>query len=462
MNDVVIVDSGVANLASIASAFRRLGATVVVTGDEGVVRGAPRVVLPGVGAFGAGLGALRARRLDQAVTQAAARGTPLLGVCLGMQMLCEASEEAPGVPGLGVIPGICRRLPEDVRVPHLGWNAVTATGDGLVATGVAAFANSYALREAPAGWVPAWTTHGVRFVAALEKSGERLLACQFHPELSGAYGAALLERWLAGAKGAPAPALAGSTPGLLPRVVPCLDVRDGRVVKGVQFQHLRDAGDPASQAALYECQGADEIVVLDVAASAEGRATQLETVARVRAAIRIPLTVGGGVRSVDDARCLLAAGADKVSVNTAAVQRPALLSELAAEFGRQCVVLAIDARRTGNGWEALTHGGRQPGPPDAVAWAREAAGLGAGEILLTSWDRDGTRAGPDLELLRAVLGAVRVPVIASGGIGEREHVAEAFRAGADAVLAASVFHDGDDTVDGIKADLSLRGIRVRR
>jgi len=234
------------------------------------------------------------------------------------------------------------------------------------------------------------------------------------------------------------------------------------VVKGVQFQHLRDAGDPASQAALYESQGADEIVVLDVAASAEGRATQLETVARVRAAIRIPLTVGGGVRSVDDARCLLAAGADKVSVNTSAVQRPALLSGLAGEFGSQCVVLAIDARRTGNGWEALTHGGRQPGRPDAVGWAQEAVGLGAGEILLTSWDRDGTRAGPDLELLRAVLGAVRVPVIASGGIGEREHVAEAFRAGADAVLAASVFHDGDDTVDGIKADLSVRGIRVRR
>src|SRR5882762_7024113 len=232
MTDVVIVDSGVANLASIASAFRRLGATVLVTGDEDVVRDAPRAVLPGVGAFGAGLGALRARGLDQAVTHAATRGTPLLGVCLGMQMLCEASEEAPGVAGLGVIPGTCRRLPEDVRVPHLGWNAVSAAGAGLVATGVAAFANSYALRDAPPGWVPAWTTHGVRFVAALEKSAERLLACQFHPELSGGYGAALLERWLAGAKSAPPPALAGSTPGLLPRVVPCLDVRDGRVVRG--------------------------------------------------------------------------------------------------------------------------------------------------------------------------------------------------------------------------------------
>src|SRR5437867_5806323 len=237
MTDVVIVDSGVANLASIASAFRRLGANVLVTGDEGVVQDAPRVVLPGVGAFGAGLGALRAGGLDQAIARAAARGTPLLGVCLGMQMLCEASEEAPGVAGLGVIPGTCRRLPDDVRVPHLGWNAVTAAGDGLVATGVAAFANSYALREAPAGWVPAWTTHGVRFVAALEHSGERLLACQFHPELSGAYGAALLERWIVGGRaGSPlesAPAGAAA-PGLLPRVVPCLDVKDGRVVKGVR------------------------------------------------------------------------------------------------------------------------------------------------------------------------------------------------------------------------------------
>jgi len=381
-----------------------------------------------------------------------------------MQLLCEGSEETPGIAGLGVIAGACRRLPDHVRVPHLGWNAVTAVSQaGLVDSGVAAFANSYALPEAPPGWTPAWTTHGVRFVAALERG--RTLACQFHPELSGAYGAALLERWLSGAKAIPsAPAGVGPEPGLLPRVVPCLDVRDGRVVKGVRFQHLRDAGDPAAQGALYESQGADEIVVLDVAASPEGRATQIETVERVRWAIRIPLTVGGGVRSVDDARRLLAAGADKVSVNTAAVQRPALLSELATEFGSQCVVLAIDARRTGaeGRWEALAFGGREPGRPDAVAWAREGASLGAGEILLTSWDRDGTRLGPDVELLQAVAGAVRVPVIASGGIGERAHVAQAFRAGADAVLAASVFHDGDDTVDGIKADLSLRGIRVRR
>ena len=462
MADVVIVDSGVANLASITSAFRRLGASVTVTGDAQQVREATRVVLPGVGAFGAGIAALRARRIDAAITAAVAGRTPLLGVCLGMQMLCEASEETPEVRGLGLIRGTCRRLPDGVRVPHLGWNAVTAVGGGLVATGVAAFANSYALRDAPSGWTAAWTTHGVPFVATLEKAGDRILVCQFHPELSGAYGEALLERWLAGATAAPVAADAASAPGLLPRIVPCLDVKDGRVVKGVQFQHLRDAGDPASQAALYESQGADEIVVLDVAASAEGRATQIETVSRVRECLRIPLTVGGGIRTVDDARRLLAAGADKVSVNTAAIERPALLTELAAEFGSQCVVLAIDARRTAGAWEALTHGGRRVGRADGVAWAREGAELGAGEILLTSWDRDGTRAGPDVELLRAVLGAVRVPVIASGGIGERAHVAQAFRAGADAVLAASVFHDGDDTVGGIKDELSLHGIRVRR
>ncbi|HWC73075.1 MAG TPA: imidazole glycerol phosphate synthase subunit HisF [Gemmatimonadales bacterium] len=462
MTDVVIVNSGVANLASIAGAFQRLGVSPSITDDPRVVRDGAPVVVPGVGAFGTGMAALRRNGLDEAIRDAASQGTPVLGICLGMQMLCDASEEAPGIRGLGLIAGTCRRLPSHVRVPHLGWNQVDA-GPNLrfVTSGFAAFANSYALAARPEGWSSAWTTHGVPFVAALERGP--ILACQFHPELSGTWGAELLGRWLDQKSGQPAVTTLRA-PGLRRRLIPCLDVKDGRVVKGIQFQNLRDAGDPAEQAARYEAQGADEIVILDVAASALGRATQVETVRRVRAALRIPLTVGGGIRSVSDARELLAAGADKVSVNTAAVERPggALLSELADAFGCQCVVLAIDARRAGDTWEVLVRGGRDIALHDAVAWARQGERLGAGEILLTSWDRDGTRAGHDIELLRAVTQAVRVPVIASGGVGTREHVAAAFAAGADAVLAASVFHDGDDTVSGIKADLSGRGVRVRQ
>lgn len=467
MTALVIVDSGVANLASVSAAFRRLGVEASVSADPAVVRRAPRLVLPGVGAFGAAVAGLRSRGLDAAVSGAVAEGTPLLAVCLGLQLLCDASEESRGMAGLGVIPGTCRRLPAGVRVPHLGWNRVEPDGASrLVSAMDAAFANSYALRHAPPGWAAAWTTHGVRFVAALERGA--VLACQFHPELSGAAGLDLIQRWLlATGAGVRVPSRVPTTPaprepGLTVRLVPCLDVRDGRVVKGVRFTELRDAGDPARLAARYEEQGADELVLLDVAASPSARATRVTTVRRVRAALGIPLTAGGGVRSVDDARRLLSAGADRVSVNSAAVARPELLAELAREFGSQCVVLAVDARRAEDGWDVLVMGGRERTGRDAVAWARHGTALGAGEVLLTSWDRDGTRTGCDLELLRAVSGAVTVPVVASGGIGTRAHVAEAVAAGAEAVLAASVFHDGHDTVAEIKADLAARGIRVRR
>jgi imidazoleglycerol phosphate synthase cyclase subunit len=245
------------------------------------------------------------------------------------------------------------------------------------------------------------------------------------------------------------------------RIIPCLDVSHGRVVKGVRFQGLRDAGDPAERAALYEAQGADEIVMLDVSATPEGRGHQLETVARVREVLAIPLTVGGGVRSEDDAWRLLEAGADKVSVNSAAVERPALLAEIAARFGRQCCVLAIDAALRDGRFEVLVKGGREATGRDAVAWAREGEELGAGEILLTSWDRDGTRSGYDLPLIRAVASVVRIPVIASGGADTPEHLVEALEAGADAVLAASIFHDGDRTVAEVKRFLAARGVTVR-
>jgi imidazole glycerol-phosphate synthase subunit HisF len=247
------------------------------------------------------------------------------------------------------------------------------------------------------------------------------------------------------------------------RVIPCLDVDGGRVVKGVNFVDLADAGDPVELAARYDAMGADEVVFLDITASSAARDTMVDVVARTADQVFIPLTVGGGVRSVEDARRLLRAGADKVSVNTAAIERPALVSELSATFGAQCVVVAIDARRTGDGrFTVFTHGGRRPTELDAVAWAAEVAERGAGEILLTSMDRDGTGAGFDLELTRAVVDAVPVPVIASGGVGTLQHLVEGVvEGGADAVLAASIFHYGQHTVAEAKAALAAAGVVVR-
>ena len=246
------------------------------------------------------------------------------------------------------------------------------------------------------------------------------------------------------------------------RVIPCLDVDGGRVVKGVNFVGLRDAGDPVELAARYDEQGADEVVFLDITASSANRGTIVDVVARTAEEVFIPLTVGGGVRTVDDARALLRAGADKVGVNTAAVSRPELVGELAEEFGAQCVVVAIDARRSPGGFEVYTHGGRKPTGLDAVSWAAEVELLGAGEILLTSMDRDGTLDGFDLDLTRAVTGACGVPVIASGGVGELHHLVEgATEGGADAVLAASIFHFGTHTVADAKAAMAAAGVTVR-
>ncbi len=247
------------------------------------------------------------------------------------------------------------------------------------------------------------------------------------------------------------------------RVIPCLDVTAGRVVKGVNFVDLTDAGDPVELAARYDADGADEVVFLDITASSDKRDTVVELARRTAEEVFIPFTIGGGVREVDDARLLLRAGADKVSVNTAAVEDPALVSAIAGEFGAQCMVVAIDARRRPDGTpEVFTHGGRTPTGLDAVAWAEEVVRRGAGEILLTSMDRDGTRDGFDLELTAAVSDAVGVPVIASGGVGTLEHLADGILEGrADAVLAASIFHFGEHTVAEAKAVMAARGITVR-
>jgi len=271
----------------------------------------------------------------------------------------------------------------------------------------------------------------------------------------------------------PAPPSAASDTHLARRVVPCLDVAAGRVVKGVKFQNLTDQGDPAESSERYARQGADEIVFLDVTAAPERRGTDLAWVERCAERVFVPMTVGGGVRSVDDARALLAAGADKVGINTAAVARPELLTELAERFGSQCVVLSVDARRrpaadgdgaddAGPRWEVVTAGGRNATGLDALEWIAEGVERGAGEILLTSIDSDGTQDGYDLELLRAVTAAVSVPVIASGGAGSPQHLVAAAAAGAGAILAASIFHHGTHTVDDVKDALEEAGFPVRR
>lgn len=253
---------------------------------------------------------------------------------------------------------------------------------------------------------------------------------------------------------------------LTKRIIPCLDVTDGRVVKGTSFTNLRDAGDPVEQAAFYYREGADELVFLDIGATPEARDTMVHVVEKVARQVFVPLCVGGGLRTIDDIRRMLQAGADKVSVNTAAVQNPGLLRESAAIFGRQCMVLAVDARRSGGdsaaGWEVCTHGGRKPTGIDALEWIKQAVDLGAGEILLTSWDADGHRSGYDNELNRAVSELVAVPVIASGGAGTLEHLYQALSLGrADAVLAASIFHYREYSIRQAKEYLAAKGVPVR-
>lgn len=248
---------------------------------------------------------------------------------------------------------------------------------------------------------------------------------------------------------------------LMKRIIPCLDVKEGRVVKGVKFQNLRDLGDPVAVAKYYYEQGADELVLLDISATQEGRETMLDIVERVAEVIYMPFTVGGGIKTIEDAKRLIRAGADKVSLNSSALQNPQLIQEVSRLFGVQATVVAIDAKQTGDSWGVFSHGGTQPVGRDAIEWAQEAVALGAGELLVTSMDADGTKDGYDLALIRRLREVVNVPIIASGGVGTLDHLAEGLEAGADAALAASIFHEATYTMPETKAYLKERGVAVR-
>ncbi len=462
-----IAATGAANLASVRAMCDRAGVEAVVTEEPEALYGADRALLPGVGAFGAAMAALRAKGLDKALAARISEGRPTMGICLGMQMFCASSEETPGVPGIGAIVCDVGRFAASLPLPQLGWNRVKPTeNDRFIKPGWAYFANSYRVLGAPEGYISATSRYGEKFAATIEgridpASGvPAIFLCQFHPELSGPWGLDLFMRWM-GSGGE------GGQRGTATRVIPCLDIKGGRVVKGVKFENLVDSGDPAVLAARYEEEGADEIALLDISATLEERKTALDAVAAVRKAVSIPISVGGGIKSLEDAERLLNAGADRVSVNSAAVRDPGLVAKLAERFGVQCVIVAIDARRKEGAcadslcWDVVIDAGKRATGLDAVEWAKRCAALGAGEILLTSIDRDGTGLGYDTDLVSAIAAASRIPVIASGGATKPEHFLAGIRAGAMAVLGAGAFHRKELSIADLKRYLSKFDVEVR-
>lgn len=502
---VAIISTQKANIASVQACFRRIGMPTKLIQDAESIQQAPYVVLPGVGAFASARQVLQSLQLEDAIKKRIQDNRPTLAICLGFQLLADGSNEVfdadipedvdqstqthisksvtkqsttykPFVEGLKILSGTVQRFNKAQVIPQLGWNQVLIEQqEGYIQSGMAYYANSYRLSPTieqvrhiqSQGWHIAWSCYqGEQFIAAVQRGA--VLACQFHPELSATWGLSLIQRWLkknerydlgSQSKNYLTPTIA-NIPQLTcvyqPRLIPCLDIRGGRVVKGIQFQDLRDAGDPVSCAVQYQKQGADELVILDISATQEQRGTALETVRKVRDVLQIALTVGGGVRSTQHARALLDAGADKVAMNSAAVQDPTLINAMAKEFGSQCTVLAIDARRiepqisTSVRWEVITHSGKNATGLDVIEWAQEAEQRGAGEILLTSWDRDGTGQGYDLALLQALSTMVSIPIIASGGASHAQHMIDALKVGANAVLAASIFHDAVHSVAQIK------------
>jgi cyclase len=502
---LVIASTGAANLASVVALCDRNGVEPVITQDPSLIASADKLLLPGVGAFGAAMESLGAKGLDRVLASRIEKKQPTMGICLGMQLFCKTSQEAPGVAGIGAVPAQVRRFSSGLPLPQLGWNRVQPeANERFIEAGWAYFANSYRITEVPEGYSGAFSEYGERFVTALTAGYDAasgipaILLCQFHPELSGAWGQRLFRRWMglkASVEGSSVGGVArtdettwedtvqtagrtttgveldqpgsnsnpvASSKRTALRILPCLDIKGGRVVKGTKFQNLVDSGDPVELAARYETEGADEIALLDISATIEERRTALESVAAVRKKLSIPISVGGGIRSVEDAERLLNAGADRVSVNSAAVRNPALIQDLAERFGVQCVIVAIDAaRKADGGWEVFIEAGKKGTGIDAIQWARRCSDLGAGEILLTSIDRDGTGLGYDEELITAITAASGIPVIASGGATKIGHFLQGAQAGASALLGAGAFHRGELSIEALKQSLAASGMEVR-
>jgi imidazole glycerol phosphate synthase glutamine amidotransferase subunit len=475
-----IIDYGAGNLGSVKKAFDYLEVPNMVIDSTASLESAKPagIVLPGVGAFGAAAEKLKDKGFFPILKKYIAQNRPFLGICLGMQLLMESSEEANGAQGLGIIKGTCRRFQQG-KVPQIGWNRVNAEKDSRLFKGIPRdsffyFVHSFYVDETDPSIKAGSTRYYIPFTSAFESGN--LCALQFHPEKSGEKGLQILRNWVdaldccylpPAARGSfekppldPAKLLVRGKPA--PRIIPCLDVDNGRVVKGIKFKDIRDAGDPAELAQLYNQQGADEITFLDIGATHKSREILLDVVEKVSRKVFVPLTVGGGLSTITDMRKVLNAGADKVSICSAAIRNPALLTQAARLFGSQCIVLSIDAKRVGNSWHAFVNGGRIDTRIDALEWAKKGETLGAGEILLNSIDRDGTHAGYDLELTRKVSQSVNIPVIASGGAGSPEHMTEAVNEGkADAVLLASLLHDRQLSLPRIKKYLDKKGVNVR-
>jgi cyclase len=489
---IAVIDYKAGNLTSVKKALASIGADIFVPDRPEDIENVEGIIVPGVGHFGA----TRALYGDwrDAIVRHVAGHRPLLGICLGLQWLYDGSDEAPEVPGLGILhgrsvhlsnPQLTGNVPGTLKVPHVGWNTVVPARNSWVLAGVpsnaqAYFTHSYALPVsegvAPVADASVATTSEGPTIFASVVERDNIVGVQFHPEKSADAGLTILRNFVERCRG-DAPVRVTSLVDVATedartrvlvsnrvskRIIACLDVRNGQVVKGVNFEGLRSAGDPAELARRYNSEGVDELVILDITATIEDRRALAETIRAVARELFIPLAVGGGIRTESDAAAAVDAGADKVSLNTAALADPTLITTVADRYGSQAVVVAIDAKRDGERFSVYARSGQKPVDRDAAEWAHEAEDRGAGEILLTSIDRDGTKAGFDCDLTRAVSSAVSIPVIASGGAGSLDDFVRVFNDGhADAALAASIFHFAETGISVLKKHLRSRGVPVR-